>query len=131
MSVPLLFLLLEEEGGSGAGINAQLGSFVFQTGLDNVEPQSDSDWNREPSVQITRARGSAKDTILRLAMGSFTRSFSVWTTPERFRILRTMVSTLQTFVDWDGETRIVFVQTVHRQVGRPFRCKVDIELIEQ
>lgn len=135
MSAIAFFLLLNPAvTGSlpgGEVQNASLGGFTFFKGQENVVPGSDSNWNRNPSFQITRARGASRDSVLVLAMGSHSRTFSVAMSLERFKELRNYVGAYVTFTDWELDSRQVFVTKINRQGGRPFRNVVDIELIEQ
>lgn len=93
---------------------------------------SDTGWNRDISIQQTRPLGTEKDVVLKMALGSHVRSFQLFLTRARFLVFYALQGTRITFVDWEGDSRTVYVKTVKRDsASRPFIYRTTIELVEQ
>lgn len=82
---------------------AGFGSFLFQS-TEHPLDDTDTGWNRTPSVAQSRPLGSATDNIVALAVGSSARSFESHFAPDRFATLQALVNTTGLFVGWDRPT---------------------------
>jgi len=104
---------------------------------------SDSGWNLKPSYDRSTPLGSAKDSIVTLAIGSAERSFELYLSPARFSTLLALLNTQQTFTDWERplpESRSVFVADVSQKEWVAVLCsdgttqkrvRVGISLVSQ
>ena len=104
---------------------AGFGSFLFQR---SEQPLHDTDtgWDRNPSVARSRPLGSATDSIVTLAVGSSVRSFECHLAPTRFATLQALVNTAATFVDWDRPTpgsQSAFLQRISRMSTLGVLCE--------
>lgn len=112
-------------------LTATLGSLTIAA-TEGPVPGSDTGWNRAISTQQTRPLGAEKDVILLMALGSHTRSFSLFLTRARFLVFQALQGRVLSFVDWEGQSRYVYVQRVSRESGsRPFLYRTVVELVEQ
>lgn len=78
-------------------------SFLFRR---DEQPlfQTDTGWNRRPSISRARPLGSATDSLVTLAVGSAVRSFECYLSPSRFAALEALVNTSEAFTDWERPT---------------------------
>lgn len=79
---------------------AGFGTFKFQRDEHPIE-NTDTDWTRDPSYSESRPLGSSTDSFVALAVGSATRSYEIYITPDRFRTLEALVNTSASHVDWN------------------------------
>jgi fructose-1,6-bisphosphatase/inositol monophosphatase family enzyme len=78
---------------------AGFGAFLFQR-EEWPLPDTDTGWNRSPSINRSRPLGSATDDIVALAIGSAERSFECHLSPSRYAALEALVNTTNSFTDW-------------------------------
>ena len=64
-------------------------------------PGTDVGWVRTPSYSRVRPLGSARDSIVTLAVGSAERSWELYLTPTRLTAHEAVVNSTATLVDWD------------------------------
>lgn len=79
---------------------------------------SDLGWNSQsPTIDRRRPLGSATDSIVTLAVGSAERTFEVYLTPTRARVLEALVTTTAVLTDWekpDPDSRAAYLLSVVR-----------------
>ncbi|KKN05740.1 hypothetical protein LCGC14_1084330 [marine sediment metagenome] len=104
---------------------------------------TDMGWQRLPSIDRTRALGSATDSIVTTAAGSATRSFEIYLSPTRLAALEALVNTTGTFTDWERPTpdsRSAFLRALLNLERLTVKCndgttrqrfRVRVELISQ
>ena len=121
---------------------AGFGAFLFQREEWPIFG-TDSGWNREPSIDQSRPLGSARDSIVTLAIGSAIRSFECWLSPARYVVLAALINTTAVFTDWDRpmpNTGSAFLKNVSqigwgavdcRNGNTQKRIRVRVELIGQ
>lgn len=93
---------------------ASLGGFTFATD-EQPPPEADTGWVTTLKLDRVSPLGSAKDSIVTLAVGSATRAFEVWLTLARYATLAGLVNTVVSFTDWEAvpNTRNAFVAGVN------------------
>jgi hypothetical protein len=80
---------------------AAFGGFTFATD-EGPAPGTDTGWANQLSLDRARPLGSARDSIVTLAVGSATRAFQVSLTLARYAVLLAMINTVATFTDWES-----------------------------
>jgi hypothetical protein len=82
---------------------AGFGGFIFHED-ERAISETDSRWVREPKRDRSSPLGSARDTIVTLALGSADREFEILFEPTRFAAFEALVGTTDTFTDWTRPT---------------------------
>ncbi len=101
---------------------AGFGTFTF-TADEGVIAGTDSGWVPAPNVRRGVNLGSIRDSILVMARGSMTRSFTVYLTPARLTALQALQNTVADFTDWFATPVVqsAFLQSaVPSQVALPW-----------
>jgi hypothetical protein len=78
---------------------AGFGTFTFAYD-EGVIAGTDSGWVPAPNVRRAANLGSIRDSILVMARGSMTRSFTVYLTPARLAALQLLQNSVANFTDW-------------------------------
>lgn len=104
---------------------AGFGTFQFRR-EEGPLIDSDSDWVGSISASRTRPLGSSTDNIVVMAVGSEERQLEFLFSPDRLDMLRALVGTTATFVDWDRPVprqRSVFLAAVEPQAQLAVVCE--------
>lgn len=91
-------------------------------------PDTDVGWVRSPTYSRVRPLGSARDSILTLAIGSAERSWELYLTPARLAALEALLNSTATLVDWDRpvpDQRRSFLTGVEPQEFVAVACRDD------
>ena len=78
---------------------AGFGSFLFRQDERPLD-DSDTEWIASPTVQRSRALGTANDRLQTMSIGSLDRSFEMMFEPDRYSTIFAMINTTDTFTDW-------------------------------
>ncbi len=91
-------------------------------------PGTDVGWVRSPTYSRVRPLGSARDSILTLAIGSAERSWELYLAPARLAALEALLNSTATLVDWDRpvpDQRSAFLTGVEPQEFVAVACRDD------
>ena len=93
---------------------AGFGGFTF-TAEESPAPGADSGWLAELKLDRNSPLGSARDSIVTLAVGSATRALELYLTLARYAALRALVNTVAIFTDWEAapDSRSAFLAGVN------------------
>lgn len=86
---------------------------------------TDTGWNRQPGYAQSRPLGSARDSIVTLAIGSAARKFECLLSPSRYDELAGLVNSAAFFTDWERPApgqRFAFLANIEQRQWVAVRC---------